>query len=83
MPGPTRRYLTPDAQLHVELEDAPGHPGSARISINDASGRFYAPADAWIHADDGFDRDHRRFEAHYFHAQGEASVDVPRGRPHG
>ncbi len=87
----TRQYLRPHATLHLVLDGGgrgrgvsgdPGttaEPGSARIGVTDAAGRFYAPADAWIHADDGFDRAERRFEAHYFHARGEASVDVPAG----
>ncbi|HMD73026.1 MAG TPA: CehA/McbA family metallohydrolase, partial [Steroidobacteraceae bacterium] len=29
--------------------------------------------------DDGFDRSHRPFEAHYFHAQGETLMEVPAG----
>jgi hypothetical protein len=40
---------------------------------------FHAPANAWIHGDDGFDRTLRHFEQHYFHAVGEALIDVPPG----
>jgi TolB protein len=79
LPAPARRYLQPMAQLHLDLKDAQGHSAWARISVTDAAGRFYAPASAWVHADDGFDRKHRHFEAHYFHAGGEASIDVPAG----
>jgi len=79
LPAPARRYLHRMAQLHLDLHDAQGHPASARISVTDAAGRFYAPAGAWIHADDGFDRSRRPFEQHYFHARGEASIDVPAG----
>ncbi len=57
---PTRRgerhYLSPMARLHLELKDAQGRPASARVSVTDAAGRFYAPAGAWINADDSFDR---------------------------
>jgi TolB protein len=74
-----RRYLHPMAHLNLNITDAQGHPASARVSITDAAGRFYAPAGAWIHADDGYDRSRRPFEAHYFHARGEASIDVPAG----
>ncbi len=56
-----------------------GSPGTARVSVTDARGRFYAPVMTWVHADDGIDRTQRRFEAHYFHAQGEVTVDVPVG----
>jgi hypothetical protein len=80
-----RRYLGPTAQLRIVLTgdgaavDGPRGPGSARISVTDSGGRFYAPAEAWIHADDGIDRSRRRFEAHYFHTHGEATLDVPVG----
>ncbi len=80
---PTRHYLHPMTQLHLRLTNsaagtAPGA-AAARISVTDAAGRFYAPATAWIHADDGVDHDQRPFEAHYFHLQGEATLDVPTG----
>jgi len=79
LPPAERRYLQPMAHLHLNIQDAEGHPAWARISVTDAAGRTYAPAGAWIHADDGFDRSRRPFEAHYFHAQGEVSIDVPAG----
>jgi len=74
-----RRYLTPMARLHLYVRDAKGNPASARVSVTDAAGRFYAPATAWISADDSFDRRERHVEAHYFHARGEEWVDVPAG----
>jgi hypothetical protein len=50
------------------------------VSVTDSSGKFYAPDDAWIAADDGFDRAERRFEAHYFDARrGAARISVPVG----
>ena len=78
----TRQYLHPTARLHLELRNAQGIPASARISVTDSAGRFYAPSDAWINADDGFDRKQRPFEAHYFHARDEAWIDVPVGTIH-
>ncbi len=74
-----RRYLSPMARLHLDVKDGAGQAASARVSITDAAGRFYAPAEAWISADDGFDRSQRHFEAHYFHAHGEQWIDVPPG----
>ena len=74
-----RRYLSPMARLHLDIRDSKGRPAFARVSITDAAGRFYAPANAWISADDSFDRRERRIEAHYFHAQGEEWIDVPAG----
>jgi TolB protein len=79
LPAPVRRYLHPMAHLKVDLKDARGQPAAARLSVTDAAGRFYAPAGAWIHADNGFDRSLRPFEQHYFHASGEALIDVPAG----
>jgi hypothetical protein len=74
-----RRYRTPRASLDLTLQDAAGNPASARVSVTDAAGRFYAPDAAWIHADDGFDRAERRIEAHYFQARGAVRIDVPAG----
>jgi TolB protein len=77
-----RRYMRPMAHLKIEVhERANGDHLPARISVTDAAGRFYAPVDAWIHADDGFDRTERPFEAHYFCVSGRATaLDVPAGR---
>jgi TolB protein len=77
-----RHYLTPMARLHLDIRDAEGKPATARVSVTDATGRFYAPADAWISGDDSFDRAERHTEAHYFHARGEQWLDVPAGVVH-
>jgi TolB protein len=74
-----RHYLAPMARLHVDIRDSMGAAASARVSVTDVAGRFYAPTNAWISADDSFDRHERQAEAHYFHATGEAWVDVPVG----
>jgi hypothetical protein len=79
LPDSLRRYLSPMARLHLGIKDSQGNEASARVSITDAAGRFYAPADAWISADDSFDRRERNVEAHYFHARGEQWIDVPVG----
>ena len=74
-----RRYLAPTGTLVLRVTDA-GAPVPARVSIVGADGRAWAPDDAWRHADDGFDRDERRFEVGYFHAGGgRARVTVPAG----
>jgi len=74
-----RRYLSPMARLHLYISDSQGRAAFARVSVTDAAGRFYAPANAWISADDSFDRGERHTEAHYFHAHGEQWIDVPAG----
>jgi TolB protein len=75
-----RRYVKPVARLRLKLHDHQGHPRPARISVTDAAGRFYAPVNAWIHADDGYDRSERPYEAHYFHAREDVVLDVPGGK---
>lgn len=74
-----RRSLAPVVHLAVSVVDAKGRPVAARLAITDAGGRTRAPADAWISADDGYDRAERPFEAHYFHTRGNEIVDVPVG----
>lgn len=68
-----RRYLTPTGQLDIASS------GPARISVVASDGRSYAPADAWMHADDGYDRSLADFETHYFHTQGKSGVTLPTG----
>lgn len=74
-----RKYRVPQATLEIDLHDAQGKPAWARVSVTDANGLAHAPAEAWMNADDGFDRAHRGFEQHYFHASGKVTVDVPPG----
>jgi TolB protein len=80
--APQRHYLQPMAQLHLALSNSAAGSAAARISVTDDQGRFYAPAAAWIHGDDGIDHDQQHFESHYFHARGETSLDVPVGTIH-
>jgi Tol biopolymer transport system component len=75
----TRHYLQPTGELHLRTLDAQGRPQAARIAIIGSDGRAYAPDDAWMHADDGFDRRLSAFETHYFHSDGDALVRLPRG----
>jgi Tol biopolymer transport system component len=75
-----RRYLKPMVRFRVSINSPNGKPKPVRLSITDADGRFYAPANAWIHSDDGYDRAERPFEAHYFHSQGKAELYVPAGK---
>jgi Tol biopolymer transport system component len=70
-----RRYRRSMAPLRLQLEAFP----AARVSVVGGDGRSYAPDDAWVHADDAFDRSERPFEKHYFHADGGVEVRVPVG----
>ena len=75
-----RRYLRPTGLLVVTVRDAAGNNTPARVSVVSEDGRAYAPDNAWMHADDNFDRSARKEEAHYFHTNGVSAVRVPRGQ---
>jgi hypothetical protein len=77
-----RKYKNPRAPLHVSVHDEHGTTVPARISVIASDGRAYAPDDAWMHADDGFDRSLQPFENHYFHCAGDCTLDVPVGSAH-
>jgi len=74
-----RHYRRPMGELALRTLDSAGRPLAARVAIVAADGRAYAPDDAWIHADDGFDRRHSAFETHYFHTLGDARIRLPAG----
>jgi len=78
----TRKYLHRKGQLEIKLAQRALFSNCARISVVDEHGRFRAPNDAWIFADDGFDRQEQAFEAHYFYPEGDRAVtmDVPPGK---
>ena len=75
-----RRTLRPSGRLRIAVTGAAGSALPARISVHGADGRSHAPADAWHHADDAFDRADRRFEYGYFHTAGSAALELPAGR---
>ena len=77
-----RRFLGPTVTVVLHVTDHGGHPAPARISLTCEDGRFFAPNTSWIHADDGFDRKERSFEAHYFHTAGDDTVTMPAGKFH-
>jgi len=75
-----RRLLHPSGVLTIRVRDAAGNDTSARVSATGEDGRAYAPENAWMHADDNFDRTSRSEEAHYFHMKGTAQLRVPKGQ---
>lgn len=76
-----RKWLRARTRLQISVRDEKGKQVPARISVTDERGRFYAPDDVLIYADDGFDRDARPFEAHYFYStrDSDVAVVVPEG----
>jgi len=81
VPG-DRHYLRPRMKVDLHVTDENGKVTPARISVTGDDGRFYAPNDAWIFADDGYVRSERGFEAHYFYTDGNCSLSVPSGGLH-
>lgn len=75
-----RRYLHPTATLAITVTGPDGKPAPARVSVNGQDARAYAPDDAWMRADDSFDRSIRPFEVHYFHTTGSSTLTVPAGK---
>jgi len=74
-----RRFLGPVGTLELRVVDESGRPVPARVAIEAADGRSYAPDDAWIHSDDAFDRGRSMMETHYFHTSGTSVVTLPAG----
>ena len=77
-----RKYLKPMGKLLLRVTDGGGKPVAARVFVTAEDGRAYAPDDAWMEADDSFDRKERPFEAHYFVTKGISEVTVPAGKVH-
>jgi len=75
-----RRWLRPRQTLSIRVAGPDGRQMPARISVTGSDGKGYAPLDAWVHADDGFDRRERSFEVTYFHTDGAADLQLPAGR---
>jgi len=73
-------YRHPAGELRIAILGPDGKAAHARVGVTGQDGRGYAPTNAWMHADDGFDRKERPFEAHYFHSSGDASVMIPPGK---
>jgi TolB protein len=75
-----RKYVRLYGAVEIRILGENGKPTAARVSVTDEAGRFYAPRDAWISGDAGFDRSERAFEPHYFASAGEARIEVPAGK---
>jgi len=68
-----RKYIP----LTIIVRDDNGNIIPARVSVKDSRNKFYAPANAWIQADDSRYPGQLQYEAHYFHTGGSDRVDVP------
>jgi hypothetical protein len=61
------------------MNDERGHPISVRVALIGSDGRAAAPASAWMHADDGFDRSLQPAETHYFDCVVRCTIELPYG----
>ncbi|MCC6590473.1 MAG: CehA/McbA family metallohydrolase [Bryobacterales bacterium] len=73
-------YKQAMGKLHVRvLDGASAKPIRARVHLNAADGRAYAPTESWFRADwlmfDHMDKS----EYHYFHTDGDFEVELPPG----
>ena len=74
-----RKYLNPMGRISLRVVDELGKAVAARVFVTAADGLAYAPDNAWMHADDSFDRSERPFEAHYFDTPGVSEIIAPAG----
>lgn len=75
-----RKYRHPVGHVSIRILDpVSARTMPSRVSVTLADGRSVAPDNAWHQADDGFDRQERRFEVGYFHSTGQSTVTVPAG----
>jgi Tol biopolymer transport system component len=75
-----RRPRRPSATVAITAIGPAGRPIPARVSVLAGDRRWHAPRDAWMHADDGYDRERFPSEPHYFHCNSPCRVEVPAGK---
>ena len=73
------QYKVPRARVLLDIVDEHGRRTPARVAVLGSDGRAHAPAGAWMHGDDGFDRAAQASETHYFHCAPPCALDVPVG----
>lgn len=74
------QYLQSRTSLKLIIRNEEGKEIPARVSITDSRGKFYAPDDAWIHADDAGYPANQKFESHYFQSDGSDDLQIPNGK---
>jgi len=74
------QFLNLHTPFSFIVQDENGNQIPCRVSITDSQGKFYAPRNAWVKADDGSYPGLRRYELHYFHSKGKDTVEVPRDK---
>ena len=77
---PIPKRLRPTAVVTVDIVDGSGRPASARVSILGSDARWHGPRDAWMHADELYDRAQFASEVHYFHCASRCQIALPAGK---
>lgn len=67
----------PHTDISITIKDEKNIEPPCRVSITDEDEKSYAPADAWMQADDSRFAT-KKFETNYFHAAGKFYVSVPK-----
>lgn len=75
-----RKTLRPTATVTIVIEDGAARQIAARVSIMGSDRRWHAPQDAWMHADEAYDRAQFPSETHYFHCASPCRVELPAGQ---
>ncbi len=75
-----RKTQRPTAAVTLTITDGAGQPVSARVSVLGSDRRWHAPADAWMHGDEAYDRAQFPGEVHYFHCFSPCRLELPAGR---
>jgi TolB protein len=82
------KFKRATGRVRVFIQNEDGSDASARVSMEDETGRFCHQESAEVHADDGFDRKDRGMERHYvyvhigddfFAPAGDVTLEVSRG----
>jgi len=77
----TRRYHGATGRIVITVVDSVTRRAMpARVSVRHSEGKFFAPDNAWRHADEAIERDAQRFEYGYWHSRGTDTLTLPAGR---
>ncbi|MGB5131839.1 MAG: CehA/McbA family metallohydrolase [Steroidobacteraceae bacterium] len=76
----TRKYRPQMARLSLDIHDDSGKRIPARVSALGSDRRWHAPANAWMHGDEAYDRSLQPSETHYFHCASPCELELPAGR---
>jgi Tol biopolymer transport system component len=74
------QHIQPHVPLKLMIRNEEGKEVSARVSVIDSRGKFYATENAWSHADDSRYPSAQKFESHYFQSKGSDELQIPKDK---